>query len=115
MALLQLSPFPWGTLFARPIFSLWEAMFSKGKKYKVYDHAKKAARFFITCQANPDTKAKVTEAVWVKGYSDSKVANSMLQMQVHCMIIKVKGEVSPCPKSAALGPGNCDNDWPCPP
>ncbi len=54
----------------------------------------------------------------VKGYSNSKVANLMLQMQVHCAIIKIMGEVSPCLKSVAvlsLDPGNCNDDWPCPP
>ncbi len=50
-------------------------MSSKRKEYKVDDNAEKVACFFIACQANPDTKVKVTEAMWVKGYSNSKAAN----------------------------------------
>jgi hypothetical protein len=45
-----------------------------------------AARFFVASKADPDTKVKVTEAMRVKGYSDCKAANLMLQRQVHCTI-----------------------------
>jgi hypothetical protein len=93
-------------------------MSSKRKEYKVDDRAEKATRFFITCQANPDTKVKVIEAMQVMGYFNSKAAIFMLQMQVHCTIIKIKGEVSPRPKSTAmllLCPSNRNDDWPHPP
>jgi hypothetical protein len=55
----------------------------KKKEYKVNDRAKKAAHFFIACQADPATRVKVTEAMRVKGYSDLKAAILTLQMQVH--------------------------------
>jgi hypothetical protein len=42
-------------------------MSSKRKEYKVDDRAEKAARFFVACEANPDTRVKVTEAMWVRG------------------------------------------------
>jgi hypothetical protein len=71
------------------------------EEYKVNDCAEKAARFFIACQANPATKVKVIKAMRVRGYSDSKAAGLTLQMQVHCAIQKIKGEVSLCPKAAA--------------
>ncbi len=62
----------------------------KRKEYKVNDCVEnKAARFFITCQENPDTKMKMTEAMRVKGYSNNKAANLTLQMQVHCMIARL--------------------------
>jgi hypothetical protein len=75
VALLQLFSFPWGSLSGKPIICLWETstlIRLQNGRNKVDDHAEKAAHFFITCQENPDTKAKVTEAVQVKGYFDSK-------------------------------------------
>ncbi len=54
----------------------------KRKKYKVDDRAKKAVWFFVACQANPATKVKVTEAMRVKGYANSKATNLTLQQQV---------------------------------
>ncbi len=117
----QLIPFPQGKLFVRPIYCVWEASTSiclQKVRKKVDDHAEKATRFFIACQATPDTKVNVTEGMGVKGYSNSEAANLMLQMQVHRGIVIIKEEVSPCPKSVAallLGPGKCNNDWPCPP
>ncbi len=73
----------------------------KRKEYKVDNCAEKVARFFITCKAKPATKVKVTEAMWVRGYSDCKAANLTLQMQVHWAIQKIKGEVILCPKAVA--------------
>jgi hypothetical protein len=49
----------------------------------------------------------------VKDYPNRKAANLTLLIQVRCAIVEIKGEVSPCPESAAvslLGPGNCNND-----
>ncbi len=40
-------------------------MSSKRKEYKVDDCSEKAARFFVACEANPATKVKVTEAIYV--------------------------------------------------
>jgi hypothetical protein len=60
----------------------------KRKEYKVNDRAEKAARFFVACEANPNSRVKVTEVMRVRGYSNRKAANLMLQMQVHCRIKK---------------------------
>jgi hypothetical protein len=76
-------------------------MSSKRKEYKVNDCAEKAARFFAACKENPDTSVKVTEAMRVRGYSNCKAANLMLQMQVHHAIKKIKGEVTICPEAVA--------------
>jgi hypothetical protein len=46
----------------------------------------------IACQANPATKVKVTEAMWVRGCSDSQAANLTLAGASHDS--KIKGEVS---------------------
>jgi hypothetical protein len=61
-------------------------MSSKRKESKVDDRAEKAACFFMTCELNPATKVKVTEAMWVEVYSGLEAANSTLQMQVHWAI-----------------------------
>ena len=76
--------------------------------------AEKVTCFFVACEPNPATKVKVTEAMQVKG----DAANLTLQQQVLHTVVKVKGEVSPHPKSVAvssLGPGDCVDDWLCPP
>jgi hypothetical protein len=73
----------------------------KRKEYKVDDCAEKAAHFFIACHTDPATKVKVTEAMQVRGYSNGEAADLTLQMQVHCAIQKIKGEVSLCPMAAA--------------
>jgi hypothetical protein len=76
-------------------------MFLKRKEYKINDCAEKAACFFVACHPDPATKVKVTEAMWMRGYSDCEGADLTLQMQVHCTIQKIKGEVSLCPKAVA--------------
>jgi hypothetical protein len=75
------------------------SMSSNRKEYKVDNCAEKAARFFIACKASLATKVKVTEAMRVRGYSDCKAADLTLQMQVHCAIQKIRGEVSLRPKA----------------
>jgi len=45
-------------------------MSSKRKEYKVHDRAKKAALFFLACEANPATRLSIPAAVRAKGYSD---------------------------------------------
>ncbi len=87
-------------------------MSSKMKEYKVDDHAEKARSFFVACEPNSATKVKVTEAMWVKVYSDLEAANSMLQMLVHQAIKKLKGKsLLPQGSSRLLttGPGDCIN------
>ncbi len=63
-------------------------MSSKRKEYKVDDRTEKAACFFIACKADPATKVKVTEAMWVRGYSNHEAADLTLQIQMHCAIQK---------------------------
>jgi hypothetical protein len=73
----------------------------KRKEYKVNDCTEKVARFVVASKANPDTRVKVTEAMQVRGYSNCKAANLMLQMQVRRGIKKIKGEVTLCPTAVA--------------
>jgi hypothetical protein len=76
-------------------------MSSKRKENKVDNRAEKAARFFVACEANPDTRVKVTEVMRVRGYSNCKAVDLKLQMQVHRAIKKIKGEVTLCPEAVA--------------
>jgi hypothetical protein len=62
--------------------------------YKADDCTEKAARFIVSCKANPATKVKVTEAMRVRGYSDHESTDLTLQMQVLCAIQKIKGKVT---------------------
>jgi hypothetical protein len=73
----------------------------KRKEYKINDLSEKAARFFVACKANPGTKVKVTEAMRVRRYSNCESANLTLQMQVRCVIKKIKGEVTLHPEAVA--------------
>ena len=36
---------------------------------------KKAALFFVACDANPDTRVKIPNAMRIKGYSPSKATD----------------------------------------
>jgi hypothetical protein len=87
-------------------------MSSERKEYKVGDCAKKAARFFVACKANSDTRVKVTEVMQVRGYSNWEAANLKLQMQVRCTI-KKKGGSHSLPRGSgrphAAGPVACGN------
>jgi hypothetical protein len=57
-------------------------MYSKRKEYKFDDHAKKAALFFLACEANPDTRLLIPTAMRAKGYSDVEAANRIMVQQV---------------------------------
>jgi hypothetical protein len=72
-------------------------MSSKRKKYKVNNRAKKALCFFVVCKANPATKVKVIEAMWVRGYSNPESADLMLQMHMH-RTIQMNGKARQEPK-----------------
>jgi len=56
----------------------------------------KAVLFFVACDANPDTRVKIPNAMRIKGYSPSEAADRslqlQLQMQVRCKADKIKGE-----------------------
>ena len=63
--------------------------------------AKKAVLFFVACDANPDTRVKIPDAMRIKGYSPSEAADRSLQMQVRCDADKIKGEAIPGPPAPA--------------
>ena len=46
----------------------------------------------VACDANPDTRVKIPDAMRIKGYSPSKAADRSLQQQVHCEVDTIKGE-----------------------
>ena len=52
--------------------------------------SKKAALFFVACDANPDTRVKIPNAMRIKGYSPSEAADRSLQMQVRREADKIK-------------------------
>ena len=56
--------------------------------------SKKAALFFVACDANPDTRVKIPDAMRIKGYSPSEAADRSLQMQVPREADKIKGEAN---------------------
>ena len=49
----------------------------------------KAVLFFVACDANPDTRVKIPDAMRIKGYSLSEAANRSLQMQVRHEVDKI--------------------------
>ena len=57
---------------------------------------KKAALFFVACDANPDTRVKIPDAMRIKGYSPSEAADRLLQQQVRG---KIKEEAVPDPSA----------------
>ncbi len=60
---------------------------------------KKAALFFVACDANPDTRVKIPDAMRIKGYSPSEAADRLLQQQVRREAEKIKGEAVPDPSA----------------
>jgi hypothetical protein len=76
-------------------------MSSKKKEYKVDDHAKKAALFFLASEANPDTRLSIPAAMRAKGYLDVEATDQILVQQVCCKSQKNKLKDTPCPESAA--------------
>ena len=63
--------------------------------------AKKAANFFVACDANPNTRVKIPDAMRIKGYSISEAADRSLQMQVRREADKIKAEAVPGPSAPA--------------
>ncbi len=105
-ALPQLFPFPRGSLFAGPILSLPEALFStclrKGRSTRLMTvRAKKAALFFLVCDANTVTRLSIPAAMRAKRYLDVEASNQTLQMQVCRKSHKIKATNTPCPESVA--------------
>ena len=62
---------------------------------------KKSALFFMTCDANPNTRVKIPNAMRIKGYSQSEAADRSLQQQVRRETDKIKGEAVPGPSAPA--------------
>jgi hypothetical protein len=50
-------------------------MSSKRREYHVDRRAKKAALFFVACDANSNTRVKIPNTMRIKGYSPSKAAD----------------------------------------
>ena len=76
-------------------------MSSKRREYHVDCRAKKAANFFVACDANPNTRVKIPDAMRIKGYSISEAADRSLQMQVRREADKIKAEAVPGPSAPA--------------
>jgi hypothetical protein len=76
-------------------------MSSTRKEYKVDDCAKKAALFFLACEANPDTRLLIPAAMRAKGYSDVEAKDRILVQQVRRESQKNKPKNTPHPKSVA--------------
>jgi hypothetical protein len=73
-------------------------MSSKRREYKVDDCAKKAAIFFQSCEANPDTRLSIPAAMRAKGYLDVEAADRILVQQVRRESQKKTPKDTPCPK-----------------
>jgi hypothetical protein len=73
----------------------------KRREYHVDCCAKKAANFFVACDANPNTRVKIPDAMRIKGYSISEAADRSLQMQVRREADKIKAEEVPGPSAPA--------------
>jgi hypothetical protein len=55
----------------------------------------KAVLFFVACDANPETRVEISNAMRINGYSPSEATDQLLQMQVRCEADKIKGEAIP--------------------
>ena len=75
-------------------------MSSKRKEYHVDCRAKKAALFFLACEANPAMRLSLPAAMRAKGYSDVEATDRILVQQVRRESQK-KAPKEPRPKSAA--------------
>ena len=73
---------------------------------------KKAALFFLACEANPATRLSIPAAMRAKGYLDVEAADRILVQQVRRESQKKAPKDTPCPESAyfATGPGDCVNE-----
>jgi hypothetical protein len=67
------------------------------REYHVDCRAKKAAIFFVAWEPNTATRVEIPNAMRIRGYSQSKTADRVLQMQVRCEAEKIKGEAIPGP------------------
>ena len=76
-------------------------MSSKRREYHLDCRAKKAANFFVACDANPNTRVKIPDAMRIKGYSISEAADRLLQMQVRPGVDKIKADAAPGPSAPA--------------
>ncbi len=59
----------------------------------------------MACESNTATRVKISDAMRIRGYSQSEAADRALQMQVHCKAEKIKGEAipgPPAPEAAAV-------------
>ncbi len=63
--------------------------------------AKKAALFFLACEANPATRLSISAAMRAKGYSDVEAADRILVKQVRRESQKKAPKDTPRTKSAA--------------
>jgi hypothetical protein len=72
----------------------------KRREYHVDRRAKKAALFFLACDANPDTRVNIIpNSMRIKRYSISEAADRSLQQQVRREVNKIKGEAVPGPSA----------------
>ena len=76
-------------------------MSSKRTEYHVYCRTKKAALFFLACEANPATRLSIPAAMRAKGYLDVEAANRILVQQVLHESQKKAPKDTPRPESAA--------------
>jgi len=76
-------------------------MSSKRREYHVDCRAKKAALFFLACEANPATRLSLPAAMRAKGYSDVEAADRILVQQVHHESQKKAPKDTPRPESVA--------------
>jgi hypothetical protein len=85
----------------KTFFSLSHGKILQCSPYHVDRRAKKAALFSVACDANPDTRVNIPNAMRIKGYSPSEAADRLLQMQVRRKVDKIKGEAIPGPPAPA--------------
>jgi hypothetical protein len=57
-------------------------MSSKRREYHVDCRSKKAALFFLACEANPATRLSIPTAMRAKGYLDVEAVDQILEQQV---------------------------------
>jgi hypothetical protein len=87
-------------------------MSSKSREYHVDRRSKKAALFFVACDANPDTRVKIPDVMRIKGYySPSEAADRSLQMQVCRKADKIKGDAIPGPPAPAAAAASDPVDY----
>ena len=73
----------------------------KRREYHVDCRAKKAALFFLACEANPATRLSIPAAMRAKGYLDVEAMDRILVQQVRRESQKKAPKDPPRPESAA--------------